>query len=140
MKPYRVILNPAAGHGNGARCKTSIQQLLAAQGLDYDLACTEHPGHAVEITRQAVQAGVEVIVSAGGDGTLNEVINGLMLSRGVGVSLPAVGILGVGRGNDFGGSLGIPANLEAACRLLAQGNRRWIDVGRVTGGLCPQGR
>ncbi len=140
MKPYRVILNPAAGHGNGARAKPVIEQLLNRHGLSYDLVCTECPGHAIEQTQQAVEAGVDVIVSAGGDGTLNEVINGLMLSRQAGTHQPVLGILGVGRGNDFGGSLGLPANLDQACQVLVDGCRRWIDIGRVVGGIYPQGR
>ena len=140
MKPYFVVLNPAAGHGNGARALPTIQQLLTRYGLSYDLVCTECPGHAVELTRQAVQAGVEVIISAGGDGTLNEVINGLMESRQSGKPLPALGVLGVGRGNDFGGSLGLPADLEQACQIIVDGYRRWIDIGRVAGGIYPQGR
>jgi diacylglycerol kinase (ATP) len=140
MKPYFVILNPEAGHGNGARAKPAIERLLTVHGLSYDLVCTECPGHAVELTRQAVQAGVDVIISAGGDGTLNEVINGLMESRQPGKPLPALGVLGVGRGNDFGGSLGLPADLEQACQVIVDGYRRWIDIGRVAGGIYPQGR
>jgi YegS/Rv2252/BmrU family lipid kinase len=140
MKPIFVILNPEAGHGNGARARPTIEQLLTRHGLSYDLVCTECPGHAVELTRQAVQAGVDVIISAGGDGTLNEVINGLMESRQPGTPLPALGVLGVGRGNDFGGSLGLPANLEQACQVIVDGYRRWIDIGRVAGGIYPQGR
>jgi diacylglycerol kinase (ATP) len=140
MKPNFVILNPEAGHGNGARAKPEIERLLSAHAIPYDLACTECPGHAVELTRQAVQAGVEAIISAGGDGTLNEVINGLMESKSAGKPLPALGVLGVGRGNDFGGSLGLPADLDQACQVIAQGYRRWIDIGRVVGGIYPQGR
>jgi len=81
MKPIRVILNPAAGHGNGARLLPSIEAALTRHGLDYDLVCTDSPGHAIELTSQAVQDGVDLIVAAGGDGTLNEVVNGLMRSK-----------------------------------------------------------
>jgi diacylglycerol kinase (ATP) len=140
MKTYTVILNPVAGHGNGGRARPRIEQLLSGCGLDYDLVCTERPGHAIELTRQAIQAGAEVIVSAGGDGTLNEVVNGLMQSGRTGAPKPAIGVLAVGRGNDFGGSLGLPADLELACQVLVAGHKRWVDIGRVTGGIYPQGR
>jgi diacylglycerol kinase (ATP) len=140
MEPYRVILNPVAGHGNGARVLPKIKTALANHGLAYDLVCTEYPGHGIELTKLAIQDGVEVIVSAGGDGTTNEVVNGWMQSWENGKTLPLIGVLCVGRGNDFAGSVGIPADLEKACQLLKEVPHRRIDIGRVSGGIYPQGR
>jgi YegS/Rv2252/BmrU family lipid kinase len=140
MKPIRVILNPAAGHGNGARLLPSIEAALTRHGLDYDLVCTDSPGHAIELTSQAVQDGVELIVAAGGDGTLNEVVNGLMRSRLTGGHQPTLGVLCAGRGNDFSGSVGIPKDIDLACKLLKLGQSRLLDIGRVTGGIYPEGR
>jgi len=76
----------------------------------------------------------------GGDGTANEVLNGLMRAKQAGAETCAMGILCVGRGNDFAYGMGIPTDLEAGCQALAQGQRRTMDVGRVVGGLYPQGR
>jgi diacylglycerol kinase (ATP) len=140
MKRYQVILNPAAGHGNGQRALPAIERLLAQNGLTYELARSEYPGHAIELTRQAVKDGYDVIVAAGGDGTANEVINGLMQSKQTGKQLPALGILCAGRGNDFAHGAGIPEDMESACQVLAADQRRWIDIGRVVGGDYPQGR
>jgi YegS/Rv2252/BmrU family lipid kinase len=117
-----------------------VEQMLTKHGIIFDLVRTEYPGHGIELTRQAIESGVEVVVSAGGDGTLNEVINGLMQSRQAGRRQPAIGVLSVGRGNDFCGSIGLPADLDLACQVLAKGDRRWIDIGRLAGGVCPQGR
>jgi diacylglycerol kinase family enzyme len=78
MNPYRVILNPAAGHGNGARSLPAIQAALAHDHIPYDLFQTTGPGDATRLAQQAIADGVQVIVAAGGDGTLNEIINGLM--------------------------------------------------------------
>jgi len=139
MKPIRVILNPAAGHGNGARLLPTIEAALTKHGLDYELVCTSHPGHAVELTTQAIRDGVEMIVAAGGDGTLNEVVNGLMHSRLTGGHLPTLGVLCAGRGNDFAGSVGIPEDIDQACKLLKVGQSRLLDVGRFTGGIYPEG-
>jgi diacylglycerol kinase (ATP) len=139
MKPIRVILNPAAGHGNGAKLFPSIEASLKANVLDYDLVSTEHPGHATELTTQAIHEGVEMIVAVGGDGTLNEVVNGLMQSKLTGGPQPAIGILCAGRGNDFAGSVGIPDDLDSACKLLKLGQTRLLDIGRVTGGIHPGG-
>jgi YegS/Rv2252/BmrU family lipid kinase len=140
MKPIRVILNPAAGHGNGARLLPSIEAALTKNGLDHDLVCSDRPGHAIELTSQAVRDGVEMIVAAGGDGTLNEVVNGLMRSKLTGGHLPVLGVLCAGRGNDFSGSIGIPEDLDLACKLLKHGQGRPLDIGRVTGGIAPEGR
>jgi diacylglycerol kinase (ATP) len=140
MNPYRVILNPAAGHGNGARALPAIRTALAYYEIPYELVQTTGPNDATRLAQQAIADGVEVIIAAGGDGTLNEIINGLMAYKQPGVKLPAVGVLCVGRGNDFAGSVGIPAEIDAACRLIKEGPRRQIDVGRVTGGIYPQGR
>jgi YegS/Rv2252/BmrU family lipid kinase len=140
MKPIRVILNPAAGHGNGARVAPSIESALTKNSLEYDLVRTGHPGHAIELASLAIQDGVEMIVAAGGDGTLNEVVNALMRAKLSGASLPTLGVLCAGRGNDFAGSVGIPADIEQACQLLKGGQDRLLDIGRVTGGIHPEGR
>ena len=132
-------MNPTAGHGNGLRLLPSIEAALTRHGLDYDLVRTGHPGHAVELTAQAIWDGVELIVAAGGDGTLNEVVNGLMQSKLSGGHPPTFGVLCAGRGNDFAGSIGIPEDIDSACKLLKLGQSRLLDVGRVTGGSILKG-
>jgi diacylglycerol kinase (ATP) len=140
MKPIRVILNPAAGHGNGARLLPLIEAALTRQELEYEMVRTDYPGHAIELSGQAVRDGVGLIVAAGGDGTLNEVVNGVMNSRTTGGRQPTLGVLCAGRGNDFSGSIGIPANIDLACQLFKRGQSRLLDIGRVTGGIHPEGR
>ena len=140
MSRYKVIANPSAGGGAGERAIPQIERLLTRHGLDFDVVRTQRPWHAAELAREAVIAGCDVVVAAGGDGTANEVINGLMEARQAGYRPSVLGVLGVGRGNDFAHGVGIPHDLELACRVLAEGHRRMIDVGRVAGGLFPQGR
>ena len=137
---YRIIANPTAGSGAGGRAIPRIERLLSEYGLDYDLVRTERPWHAVELARESTLAGYDVVVAAGGDGTSNEVLNGLMQAKESDQHSTAIGVLGVGRGNDFGSSMGVPADLESACRVLAEDHRRVIDIGRVTGGKHPDGR
>jgi diacylglycerol kinase (ATP) len=137
---YKIIMNPAAGHGNGLHALPQIEQLFTQHNVSYNLVRTERPGHGIELTRQAINEGYEVIVAGGGDGTMNEVINGLMESKLEGKVIPALGVLSVGRGNDFAGSVGIPTDLEGGFQALVAGNRRIVDVGRVVGGKYPQGR
>jgi diacylglycerol kinase (ATP) len=139
-KSYKIILNPTAGNGNGLHARPQIEQIFSRHNASFDLVCTERPGHGIELTRQAIKEGYETIVAVGGDGTVNEVINGLMLSKLEGIPVPALGVLCVGRGNDFAGSMGIPADLEAGFQALVAANRRIIDIGRVAGGKYPEGR
>ncbi len=140
MKTYKVILNPVAGHGNGLKSLPAITRLLAAHGLDFDLVQTEGVGHAFELARQAVAARYDVIVAAGGDGTVNEVVNALMAVKQAGSQPPALGVLCVGRGNDLAFSLKIPVALEPACQALVDDRRRWIDIGRLSSGADLQGK
>jgi len=141
MIRHLVIVNPVSGRGAGERSIPRLQEMLGAHGLSFDLERTERPMHAADLAHRGALDGYDVVVAAGGDGTANEVINGLMRAREGGVSrIPALGVLCVGRGNDFAFGVGIPKDLEAGCRGLAGGRRKKIDVGRVVGGLFPEGR
>ncbi|HUS85495.1 MAG TPA: diacylglycerol kinase family protein, partial [Anaerolineales bacterium] len=138
--PYKIIVNPRAGSGLGQRELPKIHHLLKHHGLDFDLTCTEEAWHAAELASEAARAGYKVVVAAGGDGTSNEVINGLMAARGTVSNNPSLGVLSLGRGNDFAHAVGIPVDLEEAVQMLISDHRHRIDLGRVYGGNFPQGR
>ena len=140
MPRYKIIANPAASHGKGAKAIPRIESELTRLGLDFDLVRTERPGHGIELARQAALDGYDVIVGVGGDGTVNEVLNGLMEARLSSENRPALGAICTGRGNDSAFALGIPENIEGACQALKDNHRRVVDIGRVTGGKVPQGR
>ncbi|OGO12440.1 MAG: hypothetical protein A2Y93_09070 [Chloroflexi bacterium RBG_13_68_17] len=139
MPTYHLIVNPAAGAGTGAKSIPEIDRLMQASRLPYTLTQTARRGHAIELARQAALAGADVIVACGGDGTSNEVINGLQAARKQGITA-ALGLLCVGRGNDFAHAVGVPVALEAGVATLARDHRRLIDLGRVAGGVVPEGR
>jgi len=140
MARYKVVVNPTAGRGAGDRSVPLIEKMLRSHNLDFDLVRTEKPWHAAQLAEQAVADAFDVVVAVGGDGTANEVLNGLMRAKQAKAGSAVMGVLSVGRGNDFAFGVGVPRDLSAACRVLAQDRRRWIDVGRVTGGDYPQGR
>jgi diacylglycerol kinase (ATP) len=140
MTQHKIIVNPIAGRGAGQESIPQIEALLQEYGLEYDLVCTGRPWHAADLAQEAVAAGHEIVVAVGGDGTANEVLNGLMRAKQAGVGTATMGALCVGRGNDFAYGVGIPTDLAAGCQVLAHGHRRTIDVGRVAGGLYPEGR
>ncbi len=140
MARHKIIVNPVAGRGAGRMALPRIEQALSDLGLDHDTVCTERPWHGAELAQEAAAQGYEVVVAVGGDGTCNEVLNGLMLSRQAGLGKACMGVLCVGRGNDFAYGMGVPTDLTAGCQALALGLRREIDVGRVVGGIYPEGR
>jgi YegS/Rv2252/BmrU family lipid kinase len=140
MTRYRIIVNPTAGRGAGERVVPKVERLLGEHGLEFDIVRTERVWHAADLAQEAVAAGCDVVVALGGDGTANEVLNGLMRAKQEHGNACTLGVLCVGTGNDFAFGVGIPLDLETGCRALAQDCRRTIDVGWVVGGLYPQGR
>lgn len=135
-----LIVNPISGRGFAGRALPEIEQKLKEQGVDYRLALTERPWHAAELAEQGARQGYEVVVAAGGDGTANEVLNGLMCARQAGYQNTAMGILAIGTGNDFAYGMGIPSGVEVGCRVLTENYRRRMDIGLLKGGDYPQGR
>ena len=140
MTQYKIILNPVSGRGRGQQVLPQVESLLRNHGLDFEIVHTQAPGHAIELAEQAAASGWDAVVAVGGDGTANEVLNGLARARLNGSGKSALGIIPVGRGNDFAFGAGVPSTLEQACQSLAANQRRWLDVGFVQGGDYPQGR
>jgi len=121
---HLIIVNPQAMHGETARLTPVIEKLLAS--VPHDLVETATPGHAVELAANA--SGYGVVVAVGGDGTVHEVLNGLM--RHPAETRPALAVLPTGSGNDTCRTLGIPFDVSEAALILATGERRRYDVGR----------
>jgi diacylglycerol kinase (ATP) len=140
MPRFYIIFNPTSNKGKAGKILPLIKKELDRHQLDYELVTTAYIGHALELAKQAAMDGCDTVVAAGGDGTVNEVINGLMFARSSGAKTPALGVLPVGRGNDFNYSMGAPEDWQEACQALKLGARRWVDIGCVKGGLYPQGR
>ncbi len=136
----KIIVNPTAGKGAALQAVPETESLLKNLKVDFDIVYTERPWHAVELARKAAADGFDVVAAMGGDGTVNEVINGLMISAGEDPSKAALAVLTVGRGNDFAFGAGLPIDLEKDCQILAEGKRRQIDVGRVFVDGASEGR
>ncbi|MCB9153285.1 MAG: diacylglycerol kinase family lipid kinase [Caldilineae bacterium] len=132
MSKALVIFNPHAGRGRGAKRAESVVAALHAVDFEFDSVVSETRGHAIELAQRAAESGRELIVAAGGDGTLNEVVNGVMQARQHGV--PArLGVMPIGSGNDFAGSLGITTDLRQAAEILKRDHVRRVDAGMVNG-------
>jgi diacylglycerol kinase (ATP) len=140
MKRYLVILNPTAASGSAGKMAPKIRAELQAHGLNFDLVLTERPWHACELAQKAVRDEYDVVVAAGGDGTINEVINGIMRLKADGKGDICLGVLPVGGGNDFAYGMGLPTDYDAGLETLIRGECQPIDIGLISGGLYPQGR
>ena len=105
------------------------QAVLDQQGFLSSLLVTQYPGHAQELATTAAAQEIDTVIVIGGDGTVNEVVNGL-LTAGQG-HVPRLGIIPSGSSNDFSKSLGIPQRLEEACRVIVEGRIAEVDVGRA---------
>ncbi len=123
----KVILNPMADNGRGAAQAAVILQAAQPFG-GVDLVQTESPGHARDLARQAADEGYDLVVAAGGDGTISDVVNGLM--RG-GKAITRLGIIPIGSGNDLAWSLKIPTKIETAVQKLFTGTPQTIDLARI---------
>jgi YegS/Rv2252/BmrU family lipid kinase len=132
---YLVILNPSAAKGAALKNQTKIEKLLEEYLLDYSLIVSAKPGDPTVLAQEAAEKDYDVVVAVGGDGTSNEIINGLMASKLEGKKIPKLAVIPAGRGNDFAASMGIPVELEDAVKAIATGKTRTIDVGQVFGGL-----
>lgn len=126
----KVILNPYANRW-GAKGKISaVEAALQAAHVDYDLSVTEGPGIGTEIARTAVTQGYDAVIAAGGDGTISEVVNGLVQASGDGPTIP-FGIIPIGSANDFSKMVNLPGDIAGAVQVIASGNTRLIDVGEI---------
>ena len=127
MMPATVILNPYSNRWGARAQRPAIEAALAAAGLPYTLVETDGPRHATQLAQAALAAGQTPVIAAGGDGLVNEVVNGLVSAGSNG----PLGILSVGTANDLAEMLGLPLDLPGAARTIAAGRTRIIDVGVV---------
>lgn len=125
----KVIINPASGAGAVRRKWPRIQWMLRDAGLRFDYEFTQGRLHSTELAKEAVAKGYELVVALGGDGTINEVVNGLIGPAGK--SEADLGVIYTGTANDFAHSLGLPRNLRQSCHLLTSPSRVEVDIGAV---------
>lgn len=132
IKRWFVVVNPVSGGGRGLADFPQISHLLREYGIDHDSAFTEYRYHATELTVEAVNSGYRKIIVVGGDGTLNEVVNGLFIQTKVAPKEILLAVVAVGTGNDWVRTFGIPRNYSSAIRAIKEENSFLQDVGKVT--------
>ncbi|HUG41149.1 MAG TPA: diacylglycerol kinase family protein [Longimicrobiales bacterium] len=131
-KTARVILNPTSGGGRGGRSTGAILAGLERRGISAEIRATTAPREAAALALAAAREGVDIVVAAGGDGTVHEVANGLLRGREEeGLDGTVLGVLPVGTGNDFAKLVGPLKQFEASLDILAAGAVRRLDAGRA---------
>ncbi|MBN2031082.1 diacylglycerol kinase family lipid kinase [bacterium] len=129
MAQIKIILNPVAGRGFSLKVEPEIIQYLDELKCDYELVHTEEIGHAITLAEQAVMDGFKTVVAVGGDGTTNEVVNGLMHAAQKGKE-GTLGLIATGSGSDFTYNVGLPSDIKEACQRIKNGENRKVDIGR----------
>lgn len=125
----KIIVNPAAGANSSRRKWIRIRELLKHIGFRFDYEYTDCSGHAIELAREAAIKGYNHLVAVGGDGTVNEVANGILNSSAANET--SLGIISTGTGSDFVRSIGIPHHYIQACSHISSPDRLTVDVGIV---------
>lgn len=128
---WLVVLNPHAGCGKGQQDKTKIIELLKQNNIDFTLVISEYPRHAITLSREFIERGYRKIIVAGGDGTLNEIVNGIFIQESVSPDEIIIGMLPVGTGNDWIKTFGIPADYKKALDIIIEGKIIKQDIGKV---------
>lgn len=129
---WTLILNPRASSGKGAKAQARLEALLKAAGIYYRLLTTEYAGHATELAAAALRKGARHFVAVGGDGTVNEVANGLLQQSAVPLSDILFTQIPIGTGNDWRRTLGIPTDLARCVAMLKSFEVVAHDIGEVS--------
>jgi YegS/Rv2252/BmrU family lipid kinase len=130
-----LIINKYAGHGKGDKVVDFVVPFLKKHGHTVDYSFTEYPGHATELASKVSEEGFDLVVAVGGDGTVNEVAQGLIGSN------TSMGILPMGSGNGLARELGISMNMRKSASTLIEGKNLRLDVCRLNDQrfLCTSG-
>ena len=132
MKHYALILNPMAGRGKGKKLGKDIISKVNQKLGKVEVFFTEYAGHAKHIAHQ-IKNDYSVLIVAGGDGTIHEVVNGMINGKAV------LSVIPIGSGNDFVRMLNLPRNIDEAIAVIQNGKKLWIDIGKIGDLYFPNG-
>lgn len=130
-KEWLVIINPNAGKRKGLRDWSQIAGWLNHFKFNYHPVFTEFPRHAIDLSRDHIEKGYTRIIVVGGDGTMNEVVNGIFQQQRFETTEISLGMITVGTGNDWGRMFGIPKDYKEAIQVLMQNKTFIQDAGMV---------
>ncbi len=137
-REWFLIVNPASGSGKGKRLQPKVERAMRQAGIFGGVSVSRGPGDLARIAAEAIGLGHRRLALLGGDGTANEVLNGVFSQEEIPTTDIALGMLSVGTGNDWMRTIGMPKSLEEGIKALARGNTRLHDVGQVWYGAPEQ--
>ncbi|HOX53832.1 MAG: diacylglycerol kinase family protein [Candidatus Omnitrophica bacterium] len=129
-KKYLLIINPTAHNGDAAKQSNKIISILKNKNIDFDLKYTQRKFHAIDIAKY-YRKDYETIVAVGGDGTIAEVITGLLIDNETGAKAK-LGVIHVGTSPDFNKYHRIPTKIDEAIKTILKGKTKLIDIGKIT--------
>ena len=130
---WLVVVNPMASVGKSGKDWPTIKQMLINEGIDFDDVITEYPRHAIEIVRNAiVEKGYRKFIAVGGDGTNNEVINGIFTQDVVPTTEITMAACPIGTGNDWRRTFDIPLEYDEVAKIIKTGYTFAHDIGKLT--------
>jgi YegS/Rv2252/BmrU family lipid kinase len=129
---WMAIVNPQAGTGKGEKDWGGIYDLLYKSGIKFEVVFTKHREHATTLTKKFIKKGFRKFMVVGGDGTLNEVVNGIFTQKDTPSDELLLAMIPVGTGNDWCRTFDIPFNYKKAVKLIRDGNTFIQDVGKVS--------
>lgn len=129
---WNVVFNPHAGSGKARKDKEKILSVLSEAHLNFNIHISEFPGHTTTIARSLISGGARKFIIAGGDGTLNETVNGLADEHGNIPENILVGMIPVGTGNDWIKTFGIPDDYKKAMQIILAGRTTRQDIGIIS--------
>ena len=128
-RKVKIILNPMADMGNAWRIARDLRSITEQHG-GVDWSGTVYPGHAIDLAKQAGEQGYDMVIAMGGDGTVHEVVNGLMKVSEE--KRPVLGVVPAGSGNDFAHAIGVPTKSDHALVHALDREPSVVDLGRMT--------
>jgi len=128
---WMVVVNPNAGHGKGKKDWKQIAFLLSKYNIEFSYCFTERPFHAITITKEAMSQGYRHFIAVGGDGTINEVINGIFDQKDISTLDVTVATITVGTGNDWGRMFDMPCDYEESVKIISKEETKVHDAGLV---------
>ncbi len=131
-RDWFIIVNPNAGNGKGKKDWERISGLFGKEEIPVQAKFTTRKGQAIDFTGDAIEKGFRQIISVGGDGTLNEVVNGIFSQDKVSPGQVTIGMIPVGTGNDWGRMFGIPLVYEGAVKVIKERKTMLHDVGIIS--------
>ena len=130
-KKWFLLVNPTSGGGRGKKHWPKIKQQLHQKTIDFDFKFSEYPKHGLELIEQAVNDGFRQFIAVGGDGTLHEMVNAIMLQKAVDPDQFCIGLIPVGTGNDWARQFDIPRDYNAAIERIQKHKVIPLDIGVI---------